>query len=101
VASARWVEERVLLDPLRWIGVGLLLALATGAGAIALGFPFLTTHTAHFTLPVFGEVHLPSAMLFDTGVLAVVVGSTLLILVALAHQSVRARPDSARARVER
>jgi multicomponent K+:H+ antiporter subunit A len=94
VSGARWVEDRVLLNPMRWIAVGLLLAAGTGAGAIALGYPFLTTHTAHLTLPVFGEVHLPSAMLFDTGVFSVVVGSTLLILVALAHQSVRARPDA-------
>ncbi|HUP98658.1 MAG TPA: monovalent cation/H+ antiporter subunit A [Usitatibacter sp.] len=91
VAGARWVEERVLLNPLQWIGVGLLLAAGTGAGAIALGYPLLTTHTAHVPIPLFGTVHLPSAMLFDAGVFSVVVGSTLLILVALAHQSIRAR----------
>ena len=36
-----------------------------------------------------GEIHLPSALLFDLGVFTAVVGSTLLILTALAHQSVR------------
>ena len=42
-----------------------------------------------------GEVHLASALFFDIGVYAVVVGSTLLILTALAHQSVRShRPTS-------
>ena len=40
------------LNPLRWIGVGLACAALTGAGAIALGYPFLTTHTAHVALPV-------------------------------------------------
>jgi multicomponent K+:H+ antiporter subunit A len=56
---------------------------------VALGFPFLTTHTAHVELPWLGEVHLPSAALFDLAVLAVVVGATVLILTAIAHQSIR------------
>ena len=56
---------------------------------MALGFPFLTTHTAHLHLPLFGDIHVASAMFFDAGVFAVVVGSTLLILTALAHQSIR------------
>ncbi len=69
--------------------MGLLLAPATGGGAGRLGYPFLTTHTAHLTLPLLGEVHVPSALLFDLGVFALVVGATVLILTALAHQSVR------------
>ncbi len=95
VSGTRWVEGRARLRPPRWIALGLLLAAATGLGAVALGYPFLTTHTAHVTLPLIGEVHLPSATFFDLGVFAVVVGSTLLILTALAHQSVRAHRPSA------
>jgi multicomponent K+:H+ antiporter subunit A len=98
VAGTKWVEARVRISPTGWIGVGLLLAAVTGLGAVALGYPFLTTHTAHVTLPLVGEVHLPSATFFDLGVFAVVVGATLLILTALAHQSIRAHrtaaPDS-------
>ncbi len=96
VGGTQWVEERVNLRPPRWIAWGLLLAIATGLGSLGLGYPFLTTHTAHVTLPVVGEVHFPSATLFDLGVLAVVVGSTLLLLTALAHQSLRARRRPAR-----
>ncbi|MEO7151129.1 MAG: monovalent cation/H+ antiporter subunit A [Burkholderiaceae bacterium] len=91
VSGTRWVEARMHLRPPRWIGVGLLIALATGLGALALGHPFLTTHTAHVTWPLVGEVHLPTAALFDLAVFAVVVGSVLLLLTALAHQSLRAR----------
>lgn len=90
VSGTRWVEERTRLRPARWIAFGLLLAAATGLGAVAMGYPFLTTHSAHVTLPLVGEVHLPSATFFDLGVFAVVVGATLLILTALAHQSLRA-----------
>ena len=91
VGGTRWVEERMPLRPPRWISAGLLLALVTGLGAMAFGHPLLTSHTAHVTLPLFGAVHLPSASVFDLGVFAVVLGSTLLMLTALAHQSLRAR----------
>ncbi|WP_397452294.1 monovalent cation/H+ antiporter subunit A [Pseudomonas sp. NA-150] len=89
VAGTQWVEAKMSLRPLRWMGTGLLCATLTGIGAMALGYPFLTTHTAHLTLPVLGEIHVASALFFDIGVYAVVVGSTLLILTAIAHQSVR------------
>jgi multicomponent K+:H+ antiporter subunit A len=96
VGGTRWVEERMRLLPPRWIGFGLMATLLTGLGSLALGYPFLTTHTAHVHWPWVGEVHLPTAALFDLGVFAVVVGSTLLMLTAIAHQSLRAqRRDAA------
>ena len=95
VAGTQWVEANMSLRPLRWMGTGLFFALVTGLGSMALGYPFMTTHTAHLHLPLLGDVHVASALFFDIGVYAVVVGSTLLILTALAHQSVRShRPTS-------
>lgn len=91
VGGTRWVEDRINLQPPRWIAVGLLFAVGTGLGSLVVGYPFLTTHTAHFDLPLLGEVHLPSAFFFDFGVFAVVLGSTLLLLIAIAHQSLRAQ----------
>ncbi len=90
VGGTRWVEARMRLLPPRWIAFGLLLALSTGLGSLALGYPFLTSHTAHVHWPWVGEVHLPTAALFDLGVFSVVVGATLLLLTAIAHQSLRA-----------
>jgi multicomponent K+:H+ antiporter subunit A len=103
VAGTEWVEARSRLRPVRWIAVGALVATASGLGSLLLGYPFLTTHTAHVTLPLFGEVHVPSAMVFDLGIFAVVVGATLLMQVALAHQSIRAhrRPSGDAAVAER
>jgi multicomponent K+:H+ antiporter subunit A len=89
VSGTEWVEEHLRIYPRRWIAIGLLLALGTGSGAVAFGFPFLTTHTAHLQLPLLGEIHLPSALFFDMGVFALVLGATMLILTALAHQSIR------------
>ena len=100
ISGAEWVEAHLPLVPRRWIATGLLCALATGAGAVALGYPFLTTHTAHLHLPWLGDVHVASALFFDIGVFTLVVGSTLLILTAIAHQSIRGHRYHARLQEE-
>lgn len=89
VAGTVWVESQLHIQPHRWIAIGLLITAATGVGAWFLGYPFLTSHTAHLHLPILGEIHAPSAFMFDLGVFLVVIGSTMLILVSLAHQSLR------------
>ncbi len=100
VSGTRWVEARTELKLARWIAIGLLLGAGTGMGAILLGYPFLTSHTAHLTLPLVGEIHFPSATFFDLGVMVVVVGATLLILTSIAHQSIRSHRPVAQARQE-
>jgi len=94
--GTRWVEERLRILPVLWIGWGLLLALLTGLGAMALGAPFLTSAFAYAEIPLIGNVPMASALIFDLGVFALVVGATVLMLIALAHQSIR-RPKAAAA----
>lgn len=94
LAGTHWVETHLHLRPHRWLSYGLVIACATGLGAWAFGYPFLTSHTAHLNLPLIGELHVPSAFMFDLGVFITVVGCTMLILVALGHQSIRShRPQ--------
>ncbi|MCF5169464.1 monovalent cation/H+ antiporter subunit A [Pseudomonas canadensis] len=99
VAGTQWVEAQMSLRPMRWMGFGLFSATLTGLGALFAGYPFLTTHTWHFGLPLLGDIHIASALFFDVGVYAMVVGSTLLMLTALGHQSVRAHKPSNQAKV--
>ncbi|MCV2359980.1 monovalent cation/H+ antiporter subunit A [Paucibacter sp. TC2R-5] len=89
VSGTQWVEAHLSLRPQRWIAFGLLTACATGLGSLFFGYPFLTTHTSHLTLPLLGELHIASALFYDIGVFTLVVGAVLLILTALGHQSVR------------
>ena len=96
VSGTQWVEAHFSLRPQRWIATGLLVATLTGLGSLAFGYPFLTTHTAHLKLPLLGEIHVASALFYDIGVFALVVGATLLILTALGHQAIRARRRPAR-----
>ena len=95
--GTRWVEERLRIHPLRWMAIGLIVATATGLGAWVFGYPFLTSHSQYASLPVIGKIPLATAILFDLGVFALVLGATVLILIALAHQSVRAPRAQARA----
>ena len=92
--GARWVEARLRVRPVRWIGIGLLLAAGTGLGSLAFDHPFLTSYFQYAHLPLLGKVPLATAVLFDLGVFCLVVGATTLMLVALAHQSLR-RPRKA------
>jgi len=72
-----------VLDPAQlpyqpWIAGGLLVAALAGAGAMLLGYPFLTSAFLHPVLPVVGEVPIASAAFFDLGVFVVVVAATML-----------------------
>jgi multicomponent K+:H+ antiporter subunit A len=94
--GTRWVEDRLRIRPLLWISWGLSLALLTGTTAMLLGAPFLTSAFGYAEIPLIGKVPMASALLFDLGVFALVVGATVLMLIALAHQSIR-RPKPAAA----
>ena len=63
-----------------------------GAGSWLFGYPFLTAHAQYLDLPVIGKVPFSTAMLFDFGVFALVLGAIVLMLIAIAHQSLRVAP---------
>ncbi|MCL2716452.1 MAG: monovalent cation/H+ antiporter subunit A [Alphaproteobacteria bacterium] len=92
-----WVETRLYVMPVRWIGSGLLLAAATGIAAWMFARPLLTSYFAYVDVAVIGRIPVASALLFDIGVFLLVVGATVLMLIAIAHQSLRSHrvPSSA------
>ncbi|MCQ4161567.1 monovalent cation/H+ antiporter subunit A [Roseomonas sp. GC11] len=89
--GTRWVEDHLRVHPLRWMAGGLLLAAGTGLAALLAGRPFLTSYFAYADLGWLGRLPVASAMLFDIGVFALVFGATVLMLIAIAHQSVRSQ----------
>ena len=66
-----------------WIGTGLVIAGLTGLGAWFWGRPFLTSAHFYVSPPIFGEMHLATAALFDVGVYITVVGATMLLISVL------------------
>lgn len=89
VGGTVWVEAHLRIHPLYWMAAGLLSAAIAGAAALLNGAPFLTSLAWHGALPLLGELHLSSVLLFDLGVYMLVIGATVLMLVAIAHQSLR------------
>lgn len=80
------VVEKVLPVNYRLlIPFGLLLALGTGFGSFFFNEPFLSHTYDYFHLPIFGEVELATAMLFDIGVYFTVLGATITIILAIAN----------------
>ena len=89
VSGVYWIELRLRILPLSWMAIGLLLAGGAGAIGALANEPFLSSRVWHGRLPGIGEIHLSSVLMFDLGVYLVVVGATVLMLIAIAHQSLR------------
>lgn len=79
--------KRVLrIDPIKLIGFGLALALASALVApVVFGENFLTAKWSEVSLPGIGTLGTP--LFFDVGVYITVVGVTLLIMMTLAEGS--------------
>ena len=81
-------ERQLPHDWTAWIGLGLVLAVATGIGSFFFGHPFLTSSTPYVLVPGLewlGAIPFASAMGFDAGVLVTVTGALMLVLVLLSR----------------
>lgn len=85
-AGIRSARRVLRVDPRTLIGIGLLVALAaafmaplTGAGVMFQGM------WLDIALPVVGETHIGTPLLFDFGVYLVVIGAVLTMVLTLAE----------------
>ena len=89
-AGFDWSDARKRFGEHQLIAWGVLVAMATGLGAMVFGAPFLTSWFDYFSLTLIGKFELASAMLFDTGVFLTVLGAVMLALAQLSHIAQRA-----------
>lgn len=82
VLTAGVHESRRILrvEPQTLLGGGLACAYGAGVLALVRGEPFLTGLWWDLHLPVLGDLHLGSTLLFDVGVMLVVIGTVLLMV---------------------
>jgi multicomponent Na+:H+ antiporter subunit B len=83
VALAR---KKLRLDPRTLIGTGLLVAVCSGIVSMFDGNAFLTAKWLVVQVPVLGELHLGTPLLFDIGVYFLVIGITLTIIFSLSEE---------------
>ena len=89
VGGTLWVEAHIRIHPQVLVSFGLLAAAIAGMSAWFVSMQFLDAQAVDLHLPLIGDLHLSSVLLFDLGVYLSVVGATVLMLIALAHQSLR------------
>jgi multicomponent K+:H+ antiporter subunit A len=79
-----FASERLRVNYVRLLGVGLGIATLTGVASFWFGFPFLTSTHGYVYPPVIDKFELASAMAFDLGVFLVVIGTVLLAMTDIA-----------------
>lgn len=79
-AGVKGARTVLRVEPHTLLGVGLALAYGTGIFALLLGKPFLTGLWWEPYVPVLGKLKLGSTLIFDLGVMLVVVGTVLLMV---------------------
>jgi multicomponent K+:H+ antiporter subunit A len=90
-AGLKWTRARLVVNYHTLIGLGVLVATATGVGSWLAGRPFLTSSYGYFHFPPLEEFELATAMLFDLGVFLCVLGAIMMALDALSRLARRAR----------
>lgn len=84
LAGGRYeLGEAAPIDAGLVLGLGLVTAAGTGAVGLLLGGAVLETAILEWSMPVFGDVKLVTALFFDIGVYLVVVGLVLDVLRSL------------------
>ncbi|UBI09562.1 Na+/H+ antiporter subunit A [Corynebacterium coyleae] len=93
------IEATLPVHPSKVLATGLLLSATAAVVPMFFGNPPLTTGYATLSLPLIGEFDVPSALLFDAGVYAIVVGLILHVLASMgAHIDLEEETRKQRAR---
>lgn len=83
-------ESWMKFDPMRLASLGLLVAVAAALLPLLPFFPgtlFFEHHMFHWDLPYVGKLHVGPTLIFDFGVLMVVVGITTKVVYVLARST--------------
>lgn len=83
VASAR---HALRVQPRTLLGLGLLVAVASGLFGVVGGRPFLSSEWIAIEVPGVGKVDLGTPLLFDAGVFLVVMAMTLTVVFELGEE---------------
>lgn len=81
------LQDDLPIPPLRVAALGVFLAILSGCLPVLAGKPFLTHHMFHLNVPLLGETHVGTALLFDIGVFLLVSCITVKLVIVLARST--------------
>jgi multicomponent Na+:H+ antiporter subunit B len=64
---------------------GVFLSTGTAIAAILFDVPFLSHTDDYFQLPIMGEVHLTTVMIFEAGIALTVIGTLVTIILSISE----------------
>lgn len=89
------LRKQMPVNPLRLAVVGVTIALVSGLLPLLVGQPLLTQYQWHFeNLPLLGELHLGTPLVFDIGVFLLVSGMTVKLVTVLIRSTAGLPPFS-------
>jgi multisubunit Na+/H+ antiporter MnhB subunit len=86
------LRSGVSVAPPVLLGTGLTIAVATGAVPWIVGGGYLESDEMSAQLPLLGEIHTTSSLVFDIGVYLVVVGLVLTVLRTIGAEPLEEEP---------
>lgn len=84
--SVEEAKKALWFQPETFMSLGLIFALVSGLFGILKGAPFMESQWTVFNLPILGELHLGTPVLFDLGVYFVVFGCMILIIFGIIEE---------------
>ena len=79
------VHKGMPFDFKKVAAIGVLLATGTAIGSIIFDVPFLTQTDSYFNIPLLGETHLSTVVLFEAGVALTVIGTLVTIILSISE----------------
>ena len=79
------IQKGIPFDFKMVAGIGVLLTVSTGLGALLFGEPFLNQAITHFNVPFFGETEFATITIFEAGVALTVVGVIVTIILSISE----------------
>lgn len=77
------IKKALPFNYTHFMAVGLLLGAGTGIISMIAGDAYLKQYFDYFQIPLFGEVELTTALIFDLGVYLVVVGGAMTLILTV------------------
>lgn len=77
------IQKIIKYNSRTWMGIGLLLVLISAIIPVLAGSEVMTGTWFIISLPLMGEIHLGTPLLFDTGIFVTVAGLILSVIISI------------------